>query len=54
MSATPAAKRAATRVSDLTAPPAPRFAVAWAALVYVLCSLTLAYPIVAGSSSSIR
>jgi hypothetical protein len=29
-------------------PPAPRFALLWAALVYVACTLSLAYPILAG------
>ena len=32
----------------LAAPPAPRFAFAWAALVYALCALSLAYPALAG------
>jgi hypothetical protein len=32
----------------LAAPPAPRFAFAWASLIYALCALSLAYPALAG------
>jgi len=32
----------------LAAPPAPRFAFGWASLVYALCTLSLAYPALAG------
>jgi hypothetical protein len=34
--------------NTLAAPSAPRFAFAWAALVYALCTLALAYPALAG------
>ena len=44
------AKPSPRRDSSLAAPvlPAPRFAPAWAALVYALCTLVLAYPVFSG------
>ena len=35
-------------ITSDAAPPAPRFAFGWASLVYGLCTLSLAYPALAG------
>lgn len=46
-----AREKSGTNASPATvfaAPPAPRFALAWASLVYLLCTFSLAYPALAG------
>src|SRR6266481_4723279 len=41
-------RHAANSADTSAAPPAPRFALGWAALVYALSTLTLGYPALAG------
>src|SRR6185312_9756308 len=41
-------RQAPAPATDIAAPPAPRFAFGWAALVYAIGTLSLAYPALAG------
>jgi hypothetical protein len=41
-------RQTTSQATIVAAPPTPRFAFAWASLVYALCALSLAYPALAG------